>query len=71
MGPAFAQPEASNPKAVLKQADKLALLNNWVGARPLFAKAEKLFAHAGDNRDALYCRETRGNPGQYWSEPFR
>ena len=57
--PAFAQPDGSGPKPLLTEADRLALLNNWVRARPLFAKAEKLFEDAGDARNALYCKISR------------
>jgi CHAT domain-containing protein len=55
----FAQPGFPDPQPVLKKADRLALLNNWHGARPLFAEAEKLFENAGDVRNALYCKVSR------------
>jgi CHAT domain-containing protein/tetratricopeptide (TPR) repeat protein len=59
LGPALAQTEHSDPKALLEKGDRLALLNNWPGARPLFAEAEKLFENAGDVRNALYCKVSR------------
>ena len=57
--PAFAQPDSSDPRSLLAEADRLALLHNWLTARPLFAKAEKLFGDSGDARNALYCRISR------------
>lgn len=57
--PAFGLSSDSNPKALLEEADKLVLLNNWTGAGPLFAKAEKLFQDSGDARNALYCKISR------------
>jgi CHAT domain-containing protein/tetratricopeptide (TPR) repeat protein len=45
--------------ALLAEADHLAWLHNWVRARPLYAKAEDLFAQAGDARNALYCKISR------------
>ena len=46
-----------NPPAVLlAEADRLAWLHNWVRARPLFERAERLFMQAGDARNALYCK---------------
>ena len=49
-----------NPPAVLlAEADRLAWLHNWVRARPLFERAERLFIQAGDARNALYCKVSR------------
>jgi CHAT domain-containing protein/tetratricopeptide (TPR) repeat protein len=59
LAPVFGQSTDSDPKALLEEADKLVLLNNWIRARPLFAKAEKLFEDAGDARNALYCKVSR------------
>jgi CHAT domain-containing protein/tetratricopeptide (TPR) repeat protein len=56
---AFGQSSESDPKTLLEEAEKLVLLNNWIRARPLFAKAEKLFEGAGDARNALYCKVSR------------
>ena len=47
---------AQDPHAILKEADRLFWLDNWLKARPLFAEAEKLFDAAGDWRNALYAR---------------
>jgi CHAT domain-containing protein/tetratricopeptide (TPR) repeat protein len=49
----------SPPTALLAEAERLAWLHNWVRARPLYAKAESLFAQAGDARNALYCKISR------------
>jgi len=57
--PGFAQPDSSDPRLLLVEADRLALLHNWLRARPLFAKAEKLFEDVGDARNALYCKISR------------
>jgi len=59
LAPVFGQSSGSDPKALLEEADKLVLLNNWGGARPLFAEAEKLFEDAGDARNSLYCKISR------------
>jgi tetratricopeptide (TPR) repeat protein len=50
---------ASDPKAALAEADRLAWLKNWTKAEPFFAKAEQGFTAAGDRRDALYSRVGR------------
>jgi CHAT domain-containing protein len=47
---------AEDPHYLIKEADRLAWLNNWVKAAPLFTKAEELFAQAGDERNTLYAK---------------
>lgn len=54
--PQFAALTSRNPQKLLAQADYLASLDNWEEARPYFAKAERLFAARGDQRNALYAR---------------
>ena len=50
-------------EASLSRALHLADLYNWHASRPYFIKAQKLFAAAGDNRNALYAHlgEIRAN----------
>src|SRR5260370_12961517 len=43
-------------KELLARALHLADLYNWADAAPAFTEAEKLFAAAGDQRNALYAR---------------
>jgi hypothetical protein len=43
-------------KELLARALHLADLYNWADAAPAFTEAEKLFAGAGDQRNALYAR---------------
>src|ERR1700727_420570 len=47
------QPQA---KELLAHALHLADLYNWDDAGPAFAEAERLFADAGDQRNALYAK---------------
>jgi CHAT domain-containing protein len=42
--------------AILREADRLADFFNWADALPLYEQAEKLFATAGDERNALHAR---------------
>jgi len=44
------------PTHFLREADHLSDLFNWADAGPLYAQAEKLFAAAGDERNALYAK---------------
>jgi len=53
--PAIASLTSRDPQALLATADYLALLGNWQGARPYFAKAEQIFAQHGDRRNELYA----------------
>lgn len=46
----------SGPAESLKEADRLAWLRAWTAAGPLFAEAEREFAAAGDQRNALYAK---------------
>ena len=46
--PAFSQVIKSNdPKQILAEADRLALLANWTKAGPLFARAEQIYTQPG------------------------
>lgn len=54
----FAQP-VRDPDQLLKEAERLFLLDNWVRARPLFAEAERLFIERGDGRNALFAKISR------------
>jgi CHAT domain-containing protein/tetratricopeptide (TPR) repeat protein len=49
----------SDPAALLRDADRLSDLFNWADAGPLYARAEKLFTAAGDERNMLYARYGR------------
>ncbi len=44
---------------MLREADRLFWLDNFLKARPVYAQAESLFAAAGDQRNALYARVGR------------
>lgn len=59
----------ASPQNLLADADYLANLGNWEKARPYFAKAERLYAQRGDQRDALYakisCVEADVEKGSY------
>src|SRR4051812_17085208 len=44
---------------VMKEADELFWLDNWVAARPLFLTAEETARRTGNMRDALYARVSR------------
>ena len=55
----WAQDNSPDAVRLLAEADRLAMLNNWHKAKPLFADAERLFAAAGDERNALYCKISR------------
>lgn len=46
----------SGPAELLKEADRLAWLRAWTAAGPLYAQAEREFAAAGDQRNALYAK---------------
>jgi hypothetical protein len=54
----FAQP-GRVPDQLLKEAERLFLLDNWGRAQPLFAKAERLFLERGDGRNALFAKISR------------
>jgi hypothetical protein len=40
--------QVEDPHAILEEAKRLAWLNNWYAAKPLFQQAEKLFDEKGD-----------------------
>src|ERR1700733_717385 len=43
------------PEALLKRADGMSWLNNWIGAAPLYRQAELQFAEKGQPSKALYA----------------
>jgi len=67
--PVSAPAPGENAKHLLKEADRLAWVKNWAKARPLFVRAEKLFAEAGDDRNALYAKIGRLR-GEWETLPF-
>jgi CHAT domain-containing protein len=48
--------QTQNPKRLLEEADRLAWLNNWIQAGPLYERAEILFSQDADTKNALYAR---------------
>src|SRR5882762_5150201 len=48
--------QQSEAKELLARALHLADLYNWADAAPVFTEAERLFAVAGDPRNALYAK---------------
>src|SRR5207247_3027701 len=52
--PLFSQ--AEGPMQLIEEADRLAWLNNWVKAGPLYERAETFFGQAEDERNALDAR---------------
>jgi hypothetical protein len=67
------QPPQS-PDEALKEADQMAWLNNWIGAEPLYRKAELQFAQRREWSKAMYARvsqmpahmESRSLQEQIW-----
>ena len=51
--------KSNDPKQILAEADRLALLANWTKAGPLFARAEQIYTQRGDERNALASRVGR------------
>ena len=49
------QHSPTSAEGLLYEADKLAWDNNWLGALPIYVKAEKLFQKRGDFGAALYA----------------
>lgn len=47
--------QASDPEALLKEADRLGWLRAWTQAEPIFLEAQKVFTARGDERNALYA----------------
>ncbi len=48
-----------DPRAMLKEANRLSWLLNWHAAEPLYTSAEEAFRSTGDTRDELYARVGR------------
>jgi hypothetical protein len=44
------------PEALLKRADEMSWLNNWIAAEPLYRQAEVQFNQEGQHSKALYAR---------------
>src|ERR1700744_1520917 len=44
------------PEALLRRADDMSWLNNWIGAAPLYRQAELQFTQKGQFSKALYAR---------------
>ena len=44
------------PEALLKRADDMSWLNNWIAAEPLYRQAELQFNQKGQFSKALYAR---------------
>jgi hypothetical protein len=44
------------PEALLKRADEMSWLNNWIGAEPLYRRAELEFIERHQLSKALYAR---------------
>ncbi len=44
------------PEALLKRADEMAWLNNWIAAEPLYRQAKLQFNQKGQHSKALYAR---------------
>ncbi len=51
--------QSEDPKVILAEAERLFWLDNWVKARPLYYRAEKLFTASGDARNAALARISR------------
>src|SRR5579862_2570834 len=45
-----------SPEALLQRADKMSWLNDWIGAEPLYRRAELQFAQRHQLSKALYAR---------------
>jgi hypothetical protein len=48
-----------NPYKTLKEAERLFWLDNWVKARPLYARCERAFRQRGDVKNELLARLSR------------
>lgn len=51
--------QSADPQVLLKAADRFYFLNNGPAARPLYAKAEKVFAQHGDARNEIHAKVGR------------
>jgi len=52
----FRRRNPNAPEALLKRADEMAWLNNWIGAAPLYSRAEIEFTQQHQLSKALYAR---------------
>jgi len=52
----FRRPNPNAPQALLKRADKMAWLNDWIGAAPLYRRAETELIDRHQYSKALYAR---------------
>ncbi|HUZ95033.1 MAG TPA: CHAT domain-containing tetratricopeptide repeat protein [Edaphobacter sp.] len=52
----FHRSNPDSPEALLKRADKMSWLNNWIGAAPLYHQAELQFLNRHQSSKALYAR---------------
>ncbi len=48
--------QVEDPYVILEEAKRLAWLNNWYAAKPLFQQAEKLFDDKRDRRNAIFAK---------------
>ena len=46
---------SSSPQSLLSEANRLAWLDNWTAAGPLYDRAEALFRTAGDKRNEIFA----------------
>src|SRR5271154_2362778 len=46
----------ASPETLLKRADEMSWLNNWIGAEPLYQQAELQFKQRHQFSNALYAR---------------
>jgi hypothetical protein len=53
---ALSSPTPGTAKAYLAQADDMAFNNNWIGAAPVYRRAELGLRAKGDLQRALICR---------------
>jgi CHAT domain-containing protein/tetratricopeptide (TPR) repeat protein len=51
--------QSADPQVLLKAADRFYFLNNGPAARPLYAKAEKVFSQHGDARNEIHAKVGR------------
>ena len=58
----FAPPDS--PQALLDRADTLSWGNKWVEARPLYARAQKLYTAQGQPAKALYAEASQAVPNE-------
>src|SRR4051812_16451854 len=52
----LAQPQTTDLRGLLMQADQLAWLTDWYKAKPLYAEAERVATRSGDKRSAMYAK---------------